>query len=96
MSRATATRSGLRSPRRPTKEDAAGAARILDRAAGNEDESPTPVQLLRLLVLRADVAGRLADEKTAASALARAAALTEEEREAARDDLTRLRELLEA
>ncbi|MFF6873183.1 bleomycin resistance protein [Streptomyces sp. NPDC085463] len=81
-----------------SKEDAAGAARILDRALGNEDEHPTPVQLLRLLVLRADVAGRLADEKTAASALARAAALalTEEEREAARDDLTRLRELLEA
>ncbi|MFH8254205.1 bleomycin resistance protein [Streptomyces roseolus] len=81
-----------------SKEDAAGAARILDRALGNEDEHPTLVQLLRLLVLRADVAGRLADEKTAASALARAAALalTEEEREAARDDLTRLRELLEA
>ncbi|MGW0034430.1 bleomycin resistance protein [Streptomyces sp. NPDC003314] len=81
-----------------SKEDAAGAARILDRALGNEDEHPTPVQLLRLLVLRADVADRLADEKTAVTALARAAALalTEEEREAARDDLTRLRELLEA
>ncbi|WMX48991.1 VOC family protein [Streptomyces roseicoloratus] len=81
-----------------SKEDAAGAARILDRALGIEDESPTPVQLLRLLVLRADVAGRLADEKTTASALARATALalTEEEREVARDDLARLRELLEA
>ncbi|MCX0242088.1 hypothetical protein NEH16_30325 [Streptomyces drozdowiczii] len=51
--------------------------------------------MLRLLVLRADAAGRLGDDATAASALARAAALrlTARERESVRDDLERLREL---
>lgn len=78
-----------------SKEDLAGAAKIIDRVLGLEDERPTPVQLLRLLVLRGDVAGRLGDEPTAASALERAAAvrLTAEERESARDDLARLEEL---
>ncbi|MPY53267.1 bleomycin resistance protein [Streptomyces acidicola] len=78
-----------------SKDDPKGAARIIDRVLRLEDERPTPVQLLRLLALRADVAGRLGDEETAASALARAAAvrLTPEEQESARDDLDRLEEL---
>ncbi|MET9394817.1 VOC family protein [Streptomyces sp. NPDC006624] len=78
-----------------SREDPAGAARIIDRVLRAEDEQPTPVQLLRLLVLRADVAGRLGDEETARSALARAAAvhLTERERESVRDDLERLDDL---
>ncbi|CAM5704092.1 hypothetical protein SVIOM74S_09789 [Streptomyces violarus] len=60
------------------------------------DETPTRVQLLQLLVLRADIAGRLGDEQTTATALARAAALdlTEAERDRARDTLTRLEDLL--
>ncbi|MCX4511651.1 VOC family protein [Streptomyces sp. NBC_01619] len=80
-----------------SKEDLAGAAKILDRALGLDDERPTPVELLRLLVLRADVAGRLDDQETAASSLAEAGAaearLTAEERRSARDDLERLAEL---
>ncbi|MEV5600623.1 VOC family protein [Streptomyces sp. NPDC052299] len=78
-----------------SKNDPAAAARIIDRVLGLDAESPTPVQLLRLLVLRADAAGRLGDDATAASALARAAALplTAQERESARDDLERLQEL---
>ncbi|MFE7578675.1 bleomycin resistance protein [Streptomyces sp. NPDC057521] len=78
-----------------SKNDPAGAARIIDRVLGLADESPAPVQLLRLLVLRADVAGRLGDDATATSALARAAALqlSAQERESAHDDLARLREL---
>ncbi|MEU4255270.1 VOC family protein, partial [Streptomyces fradiae] len=56
---------------------------------------PTAVELLRLLVLRADVARRLGDERTAADALARAraVALDGAGRREARDDLRRLREL---
>ncbi|MGX2997788.1 bleomycin resistance protein [Streptomyces sp. JNUCC 64] len=78
-----------------SKEDPLGAARILDRALALEDERPTPPQLVRLLVLRADVAGRLGDEETAAAARAGAVAvpLTDGEREAVRDDLERLRQL---
>lgn len=80
-----------------SKEDPAGAAKILDRALGLDDERPTPVEPLRLLVLRADVAGRLDDQETAASSLAEAGAaearLTAEERRSARDDLERLAEL---
>ncbi|GAA3789733.1 bleomycin resistance protein [Streptomyces phyllanthi] len=78
-----------------SKDDPAGAAKIIDRVLRREGERPTPVQLLRLLVLRADAAGRLGDEETAASTLARAAAvqLTPEERESVRDDLDRLAEL---
>ncbi|MFI2226659.1 VOC family protein [Streptomyces fradiae] len=58
---------------------------------------PTAVELLRLLVLRADVARRLGDERTAADALARAraVALDGAGRREARDDLRRLRELEE-
>ncbi|MGI5352085.1 bleomycin resistance protein [Streptomyces sp. CA-250714] len=81
-----------------SREDLVGAAKVIDRALGLPDERPTPVQLLRLLVLRADVAGRLGDAETAASALAEATAtagqLGAEEREAVSDDLERLEELL--
>ncbi|MFD9217064.1 bleomycin resistance protein [Streptomyces sp. NPDC059544] len=78
-----------------SKGDPAAAAKVIDRALRLDDERPTPVQLLRLLVLRADVAGRLGDEGTAASALTEAAAihLTTEERESARDSLVRLGDL---
>ncbi|MFJ4526258.1 bleomycin resistance protein [Streptomyces sp. NPDC088810] len=78
-----------------SKEDLAGAAKIIDRALRIEDEQPTPVQLLRLFVLRADIAGRLGDEDTAKSALTRATAiqLTDKERESVRDDLERLEDL---
>ncbi|MER7053289.1 MULTISPECIES: VOC family protein [unclassified Streptomyces] len=78
-----------------SKEDPEGAAKIIDRVLRIEGERPTPVQLLRLLVLRADVAGRLGDEETARSALAEAAAvhLTAQERESVPDDLDRLEEL---
>jgi hypothetical protein len=78
-----------------SKEDPAGAAKIIDRVLGLEDERPTPVQLVRLLILRGDVAERLGDETTAVSALERASAvqLTDEERESVRDDLARLKDL---
>ncbi|MFE1173595.1 bleomycin resistance protein [Streptomyces sp. NPDC058773] len=80
-----------------SKGDPAAAAQVIDRVL-RLDEQPTPVQLLELLVLRADVAGRLGDEDTSATALARAAAvpLTVEERESAHDSLVRLDELREA
>jgi hypothetical protein len=70
-------------------------ARVVDRVLVLRDEHPSPAQLLRLLVLRADVAGRLGDKETAAFALSRggAVALTDAEREAVRDDLVRLDEL---
>lgn len=78
-----------------SKEDPAGAAKIIDRVLGSEGEHPAPAQLVRLLVLRGDVAGRLGDEATAASALKRAAAvqLTDEERQSVSGDLERLKEL---
>ncbi|MEE1744194.1 MULTISPECIES: bleomycin resistance protein [unclassified Streptomyces] len=78
-----------------SKEDPAGAAKIIDRVLHLEAERPTPVQLLRLLVLRGDVAQRLGDNGTATTVLARAAAvhLDAEERESVRDDLKRLEEL---
>ncbi|MEU7665834.1 VOC family protein, partial [Streptomyces lincolnensis] len=62
---------------------------------GLEGERPTPAQLVRLLVLRADVAGRLGDETTAVSALKKAAAvqLTDEERQSVSGDLERLKDL---
>lgn len=78
-----------------SKEDPAGAAKIIDRVLGLEDERPTPVQLVRLLVLRGDVAWRLGDETTAVCALERATAvqLTDAEQESVRDDLARLEDL---
>ncbi|GAA2735711.1 VOC family protein [Streptomyces nogalater] len=78
-----------------SRDDPEGAAKVIDRVLRIEDERPTSVELFRLLVLRADVAGRLGDEETAASAQVRAAAvpLTAQERESVRDDLQRLGEL---
>lgn len=78
-----------------SKEDPASAAKIIDRALRMQDGQPTPVQLFRLLVLRADVAGRLGDEDTARTTLTQATAvqLTDEERESVHDDLRRLEEL---
>ncbi|MFI7016537.1 bleomycin resistance protein [Streptomyces sp. NPDC050164] len=78
-----------------SKGDAAGAAKVVDRVLRLTDETPSPVQLLQLLVLRADIAGRLGDEDAAATALARAAALrlTDAERDLGRDALTRLEDL---
>ncbi|MFV2121075.1 bleomycin resistance protein [Streptomyces sp. Act-28] len=78
-----------------SKEDLTGAAKIIDRVLRLQDERPTPVQLLRLLVLRADVATRAGDTQTARSAIAAATAvhLTPQERESARDDLELLTRL---
>ncbi|MFD5771201.1 bleomycin resistance protein [Streptomyces sp. NPDC127049] len=78
-----------------SREDPAAAAKVIDHALGPREERPAPVERLRLLVLRADVAGRLGDEATVTTALAEAAAvpLDPEEREAVRDDLVRLEEL---
>ncbi|WP_190120796.1 bleomycin resistance protein [Streptomyces inusitatus] len=78
-----------------SKEDLPGAAKIIDRVLELTDERPTPVQLLRLLVLRGDIAQRLGDTETAARLLERAAGgeLTEEERDSVRDTLARLAEL---
>lgn len=78
-----------------SKEDPVGAAKVIDRVLRLPGERPTPVQMFRLLVLRADVAGRLGDEETATSALAGAGAvpLAADERESVRDDLERLEEL---
>lgn len=78
-----------------SRDDPRGAAKIIDRVLRLEDERPTPAQLLRLLVLRADVAGRLGDGEQAARLLDEAAAvqLTQDERESVRDDLARIQEL---
>ncbi|MGW2329033.1 bleomycin resistance protein [Streptomyces sp. NPDC001700] len=78
-----------------SRDDPAAAAKILDRALRREDERPTPLQSLRLLALRADVARRLGDEETTTSALTQAAALhlTTQQRASAHDDLERLEEL---
>ncbi|MEW2397388.1 VOC family protein [Streptomyces sp. NPDC046862] len=78
-----------------SRDDPTGAARIIDRVLRLEDERPTPVQLVRLLALRAEVADRLDDAETVRSALARAAgvSLTAEEREAVGEDLDRIAEL---
>lgn len=78
-----------------SRDDPAAAAKVLDRVLRLEDKRPTHVQLLRLLVLRADVARRLGDEETAISALSKAVAirLTAQERDSVHDDLTRLDEL---
>ncbi len=80
-----------------SKEDPAGAAKIIDRVLELEGERPTPAQLVRLLVLRGDVARRLGDETTAVSALREAAAvqLTDEERQSLSGDLERLEDLAE-
>ncbi|MDT0387903.1 bleomycin resistance protein [Streptomyces dubilierae] len=78
-----------------SKADPAAAAKVVDRVLALTDETPTDVQLVQLLVLRGDVAGRLGDEDGADHFLTRAAAvrLGDAEREAARDALSRLEDL---
>ncbi|PRH77135.1 glyoxalase/bleomycin resistance/extradiol dioxygenase family protein [Streptomyces solincola] len=88
-----------------SKEDLAGAARLIDRVLPPEHghapppggPAPTPVQHVRLLVLRADLAARLGDAPLAAELAARAAALPlgGQDRAAAADSLSRLAELTE-
>ncbi|MFE9010660.1 VOC family protein [Streptomyces cyaneofuscatus] len=75
-----------------SKQDYPGAAKIIDRVLKLEDEQPTPVQRVRLLVLRGDIAQRLGDEEGARGWLEEAAAiqLSAEERETAHDALARL------
>ncbi|MFE0028231.1 VOC family protein [Amycolatopsis sp. NPDC059021] len=78
-----------------SKEDLPGAAKILDRALGLTAERPAPPQLVRLLILRADVAQRQGNAALAAELLerARATELTEDERGEVRDVLRRADEL---
>ncbi|MEV0504438.1 VOC family protein [Streptomyces spectabilis] len=86
-----------------SKEDLAGAAKVIDRALALEDERPTPAQHQRLLVLRGDIAQRQGEDEHAERLLERAAGIAiddaaraglgEEEREAVRDALARLDEL---
>ncbi len=63
--------------------------------AASDGRDADALQLLQLLVLGADVAGRLGDEEAAATARARAAALrlTDAERDLGRDALRRLEDL---
>ncbi|MGW5454401.1 VOC family protein [Nocardia sp. NPDC003979] len=55
-----------------SKQDLELAVKVLDRALSRTDEEPTPVQLVKLLVVRADVAVRQADPALARELLARA------------------------
>ncbi len=78
-----------------SKEDPAAAAKVVDRVLSLTDERPTPVQLLQLLTLRADMAARLGDDTTTRAMLDRALTidLTATERAEARDILRRLADL---
>ncbi|MGA5046158.1 VOC family protein [Streptomyces arboris] len=78
-----------------SKQDYPGAAKIIDRVLNLEDERPTPVQRVQLLVLRGDIAQRLGDTEAARARLGEAASvqLSTEEQEAARDALARLGDL---
>ncbi|MFJ9976289.1 VOC family protein [Streptomyces cyaneofuscatus] len=78
-----------------SKQDYPGAAKIIDRVLKLEDEQPTPVQRVRLLVLRGDIAQRLGDAEGARGWLEEAASvqLSTEERETAHDALARLSDL---
>ncbi|QYX80119.1 bleomycin resistance protein [Streptomyces akebiae] len=80
-----------------SRDDPAAAAKVVDRVLRQAEGGPAPTasQLVRLLVLRADVAVRTGDEETAADAVRRAEAvpLTDEEREQVRDSLVRLEDL---
>lgn len=58
-----------------SKQDLALAVKVLDRALRRTDEEPTPVQLVQLLVLRADVAVRQGDPALARELLARVRAI---------------------
>ncbi len=78
-----------------SKQDLPGAAKIIDRVLGLTNEHPTPVEKLRLLVLRGDIAQRMGEAEQAAGLLAEAEAvrLGPEERESAADALARLTDL---
>ncbi|MDX3375009.1 VOC family protein [Streptomyces sp. ME02-6991-2A] len=78
-----------------SKQDYPGAAKIIDRVLNLEDERPTPVQRVQLLVLRGDIAQRLGDTEAARARLEEASSvpLSTEEQEAARDALARLGDL---
>ncbi|WP_367044011.1 VOC family protein [Streptomyces sp. Je 1-332] len=77
-----------------SKEDPSAAARIIDHALA-ADGTPTPVQLVKLYVVRAEMAEQLGEPERPAEWLDRAAAvrLTEEERQAAADELLRAEDL---
>jgi len=57
-----------------SKQDLDLAVRVLDRALHRTDEEPTAIQLVKLLVLRADVAVREGERDLARELLARASA----------------------
>lgn len=80
-----------------SKQDHTAAARIIDHALA-ADGAPTPVQLVKLYVVRAEMAAQLGEPEQPAEWLDRAAAvrLTEEERLSAADELQRAKELREA
>ncbi|MEU7149897.1 VOC family protein [Streptomyces sp. NPDC045470] len=81
-----------------SRGDHAAAARIIDRALEHEpgdDAGPTPLQLVRLLLLRAEMAAQLDGLQAAAPWLGRADAveLGDADRESARDALRRAADL---
>ncbi|MFC9999388.1 bleomycin resistance protein [Nocardia sp. NPDC127526] len=75
-----------------SKQDLELAVKVLDRALHRTDEQPTPVQLVKLLVLRADVAVRQGDSTLAEQLLNRARSSGADGLELA-DDLRRAAEL---
>jgi hypothetical protein len=74
------------------KQDLNVAVKVLDRALHRTDEEPTAVQLVKLLVLRADVAVRQSEPDLAQELLARVRAAGGSGPELA-DDLRRAAEL---
>ncbi|PTR43881.1 hypothetical protein C8K38_106234 [Rhodococcus sp. OK611] len=74
------------------KQDLELAVKVLDRALHRSDDEPTPVQLVKLLVLRADVAVRRRELDLARELLARARETADGGPELA-DDLRRAAEL---
>ncbi len=75
-----------------SKQDLELAVKVLDRELHRTDEQPTPVQLVKLLVLRADVALRRGETDLARELLARVRAAGVSEPELV-DDLRRATEL---
>ncbi len=77
-----------------SKGDHAAAARIIDRALSAAG-TPTPVQFVSLLVLRAEMSAQLGDAGHTANLLARVAEveLTDQDRELTRDVLRRAEDL---